>query len=94
MVAVVLCRRENAALLEPMAVREEWFVTSTGRRTAGKQPSWESVSYIRRQGLSMRRTDLVSVHGESQNDPRYNEFLAFTLDFVEALRTGAFWSTE
>lgn len=38
----------------------------------------------------MRRTDLVLVHGESQNDPRYNEFLAFTLEFVEALRTGTF----
>jgi hypothetical protein len=44
--------------------------------------------------LIMRRTNFVSVHGESQNDPRYNEFLAFTPEFVEALQTGAFWSKE
>ncbi|KEF60197.1 uncharacterized protein A1O9_05047 [Exophiala aquamarina CBS 119918] len=32
-------------------------------------------------------------HGESWNNRRYNEFVAFTPDFVEAIRTGAFWAT-
>ncbi|KIW30503.1 uncharacterized protein PV07_06245 [Cladophialophora immunda] len=51
------------------------------------------VCHVYREAGSWRSVVVGLFHGESWNDRRYNEIVAFTPAFVDAVRTGSFWDT-